>query len=151
MPIQRRQKRTKTAFIGHDYTVRGGRKTRFRKTVNDALQGTSYTPVYADTSPRRQHVLKDIMRKIKLSKLCVFDLTDYKKKKNKNGTNLNVLLELGICLSAGIPAYIAYKKNSIDFEKELSNLLGSYRYPYNNYGQFSKELQEFIITTGKRA
>ncbi|MBI5971377.1 MAG: hypothetical protein HY884_09525 [Deltaproteobacteria bacterium] len=150
MPTQLRQKEKKTVFVGHDYTLRGGRKTKFRQAVAKALKGTSYISIYADTAPRRQHVLKDIIKKIKKSELCVFDLTDYKWQFNP-GKNLNVLLELGISIGAGIHSFIAYKEGCINFKEELSNLLGSYRYPYKNYGQFSNDLHEFIITIGTKA
>ncbi|MBI5747925.1 MAG: nucleotide-binding protein [Nitrospinae bacterium] len=136
------------AFIGHDYTKRGGRKSKFRQTISIALKNSSYEPLYADTSRLDQIVLKDIIKKIRNSKLCIFDLTGYKKK-DKLDKNLNVILELGISIGLGKQVFIAYREGSIDFDKEMSDLLGQYRYPYKTYKGLKNDLISFMENFGK--
>lgn len=135
-------------FIGHDYTKRGGRKSKFRQTISIALENSSYQPLYADTSRLDPIVLKDIIKKIRKSKLCIFDLTGYKKK-DKLDKNLNVILELGISIGLGKQVFIAYREGSIDFEKEMSDLLGQYRYPYKTYKGLENDLISFMENFGK--
>lgn len=135
----------KLAFIGHDYTKRGGRKTIFRKAISEAFKNSAYEPMYADTYRLDSDVLKDIKKKIRKSSLCVFDLTNYKKR-NKIGKNLNVILELGISIGLGKQVFMAYREGSIDFPKELSDLLGPYRYPYKNYTELKKHLKDFLLS-----
>ena len=139
---------TQHAFIGHDYTKRGGLKSKFRHTISIALKNSPYKPLYADTSRLDQIVLKDIIKKIRKSKLCIFDLTGYKKK-DKLDKNLNVILELGISIGLGKQVFIAYREGSIDFDKEMSDLLGQYRYPYKTYNGLKNELISFIESFGK--
>jgi len=131
------------AFIGHDYTKRGGRKSKFRQTISTALKNSSYEPRYADTSRLDPTVLKDIIKKIRSSKLCIFDLTGYKKK-DKLDKNLNVILELGISIGLKKQVLIAYREGSIDFDKELSDLLGQYRYPYKTYKGLKNDIISFM-------
>lgn len=133
----------KYAFIGHDYTKRGGHKSNFRKTISTAFKNSAYTPLYADTSRLDTEVLRDIKKKIRKSTLCIFDLTGYKKK-DKLDKNLNVILELGISIGLGKQVFIAYKEGSIDFNKEMSDLLGQYRYPYKTYNELKEKLNLFI-------
>lgn len=133
-------------FIGHDYTNKGGRVPKFRKAVADALKGSRFTPLYADDiDERHQAVLKDIIKKIKRSKFCVFDLTGYKEV-SKLGKNLNVILELGISIGLDKLAFVAFKEGSIDFTKEMSDLLGDYRYPYKTYNGLKKDLTKYIAS-----
>lgn len=134
----------KQAFVGHDFTNRGGRKTKFREAISTAFKKSSYSPIYSDTSRLDPNVLKDIKKKIEISSLCVFDLTGYKEK-DKLGKNLNVILELGISIGLERQAFIAYKEGSTDFPKELSDLLGEYRYPYKNYKELSKNLKDYLM------
>jgi hypothetical protein len=141
----RKCKTQECAFIGHDFTTRGGRKACFRKAISLALKGSSYKPLYSDTGRREPNVLIDITKKIENSKLCVFDLTGYKQKDILD-KNLNVILELGISIGLAKQSYIVYKEKSIDFKKELSDLLGQYVYPYKTYKQLQEELKEFIKT-----
>ncbi|MBI3754185.1 MAG: hypothetical protein HY266_09130 [Deltaproteobacteria bacterium] len=139
---------TQYAFIGHDYTKRGGLKSKFRHTISIALKNSLYKPLYADTSRLDQIVLKDIIKKIRKSKFCIFDLTGYKKK-GKPDKNLNVILELGISIGVKRHAFIAHREGSIDFDKEMSDLLGQYRYPYKTYNWLKNDPISFIESFGK--
>lgn len=136
------------AFIGHDYTKRGGRKSKFRQNISTAIKKSSYEPLYADTGRLDPAVLKDIIKKIRNSKICIFDLTGYKKK-DKLDKNLNVILELGISIGLGKQVFIAYREGSIDFDKEMSDLLGQYRYPYKTYKGLKNDLISFMESFGK--
>lgn len=140
------RRRTKIyAFIGHDFTTRGGRKTKFRKSVASALRNSSFIPLYADTGREHSAVLKDITKKIKASKFCIFDLTGYKEK-GKLGKNLNVILELGISIGLKKAAFVAYKEGSIDFGKELTDFLGEYRYPYKTHKVLKQDIKDYIMS-----
>ncbi|MBI5238532.1 MAG: hypothetical protein HY887_08950 [Deltaproteobacteria bacterium] len=140
------RRRAKTyAFIGHDFTTRGGRKTKFRKSVASALKNSSFIPLYADTGREHSAVLKDITKKIEASEFCIFDLTGYKKKR-KLGKNLNVILELGISIGLKKPAFVAYKERSIDFDKEFSDFLGEYRYPYKTHKELKQNIKDYITS-----
>jgi len=134
----------KDVFIGHDFSLRGGRKTIFRNTVMTALKGTSYCPLYSDDiKGRKTNVLNDITQKIASSETCIFDLTGYKKK-GRPGKNLNVILEIGISIGLGKTPFVAYKKGSINFEKELSDYLGLWRYEYTTYKKLGQEIKLHI-------
>lgn len=141
-------KPTLYVFIGHDYTKRGGLKSKFRQAVAGALKDALYEPLYADTGRVDPIILKDIIKKIRKSELCVFDLTGYKKK-DRLDKNLNVILELGISIGLKKPVFIAYKEGSIDFNKEMSDLLGQYRYPYSGFKGLKNDLTAFMETFDK--
>lgn len=137
-----RRGKSKSVFVGHDFTNRGGRVTKFRKVISLALKNSAFKPVYAGTSRLHQTLPKDIRKKIEKCEFCIFDLTGYKKP--KPGKNLNVILELGISIGLKKMPFIAYKEGSIDFPKELSDLLGEYRNPYKTYEQLNLDIKLFV-------
>lgn len=139
--------KSKSVFVGHDFTNRGGRVTKFRKAISLALKNSGFNPIYAGTSRLHQTLLKDITQKIAKCELCIFDLTGYKKRKPDK--NLNVILELGISIGSRKQAFIAYKEGSIDFTKELSDLLGEYRNTYKTYEELKRNLKLFIKSLEK--
>lgn len=143
MPHQGEGGNKKLVFVGHDYTTRGGHKPKFRKAISTMLKSLNYNSIYADEKRLHATVLTDIKEKIKISDFCIFDLTGYKKKK-KLGKNLNVILEIGMSIGLDRQVFVAYKEGCIDFTKELSDLLGDYRYPYKTYTGLIKELRETI-------
>ncbi|HZX36378.1 MAG TPA: TIR domain-containing protein [Thermodesulfobacteriota bacterium] len=139
----------RTVFVGHDFTNRGGRVTKFRKIISLALKNSGFSPIYAGTSRLHQTLLKDITQKIAKCEFCIFDLTGYKKRKPDK--NLNVILELGISIGLRKQPFIAYKEGSIDFTKELSDLLGEYRNHYKTYEQLKLDIKLFIRSLGEKS
>lgn len=174
MPHPGKGSNKKLVFVGHDYTTRGGRKPKFRKAISTMLKSLDYNSIYADEKRLHPTVLTDIKEKIKISDFCIFDLTGYKSnkqleklqklfkpesskqleqirqtldkffKKEKLGKNLNVILEIGMSIGLDRQVFVAYKEGCIDFDKELSDFLGNYRYPYKTYKELVKELREDI-------
>lgn len=135
-------------FIGHDYDKIGGRKKRFRKAMERAFRDSNFIPCYADTKCYEgdmtsvEDIFPNIRRKIKSAKFCIFDLTKARKKRPL--INLNVLLELGISLGEGRTSFMLYKGNINYLEKRVSNIKGSYKFPYNVFSEFSTHVAEMI-------
>lgn len=135
-------------FIGHDYNNTGGRKKKFRNAMVRAFNNTNYVPCYADIEcyegdmTRVEPIVLNIRRKIKSANFCIFDLTRTRKK--RPSINLNVLLELGISLGEDKTSFMLYKGNFSNFEKQVSNLKGSYRFPYKVFSEFSTYVCEMI-------
>lgn len=135
-------------FVGHDFDNRGGRRRRFREAVEQAFAGTSYVAGYADTpcfpgdGTGVGSLLEMVCRKIRRAEFCIFDLTGFRGDRLR--ANLNVLLELGISIGYRKTGYFLFKQGSVDVARELSDLVGEFRYTYRNQADLAEQIRQII-------
>lgn len=135
----------KFVFVGHDFSLTGGRKKRFRQTISECLKNTKYSLLYSDPEVKFVDftIIKDIRKKIEKANCCIFDLTGFKEKELSK--NLNVILEIGISIGLIREAFIAHKEGCIDISKELSDLLGKPVYTYKKtFRELISKVRNFI-------